>query len=132
MRNFQYSLLITLVGVWALTTLTGCNQPPSQPVEMSPASEPQYSDDKPRLTEIRPVDEGVTGEDAPPAYDETTPPLSQAAQGRAYVVKKGDTYWRIAATQLGNGHRWKEIEALNPGVDMNALNVGQTIRIPVK
>ncbi|MBN1942965.1 MAG: LysM peptidoglycan-binding domain-containing protein [Phycisphaerae bacterium] len=126
----RYTIMLLLVLAGTLVMLSGCNKPPAQPVEMSPASEPEYTSDKPRLTEIRPVDEGVAEDDDP--RGETTPTLSEAAQGRTYVVQKGDTYWKIATTQLGNGHRWKEIETLNPGVNMNALKVGQTIRIPAK
>ncbi|MBN1554950.1 MAG: LysM peptidoglycan-binding domain-containing protein [Phycisphaerae bacterium] len=126
MRTF---LLLALVVLGALLLPAGCNKPPNQSVEMSTDSDPQYTRDQPMSTDIQPVDEGA-GEDS---YDAPgVPPLSQAAQGRAYVVQKGDTYWKIAATQLGNGHRWKEIEALNPNVNMNALKVGQTIRIPAK
>lgn len=129
----RYLLPLLLVTAGLLLTVAGCNTPPSQSVEMAPADEPVYANDKPRLEEIRPVDDGgVENGDVPPAADGTTPTLSQTAKGKAYVVRKGDTYWRIAAEQLGNGHRWKEIEALNPNVNMNALKVGQTIRIPVK
>jgi nucleoid-associated protein YgaU len=129
----RYFLLIMFVSACALSMLAGCNKPPDQPVEMSTASEPQY-DDRPRLDEIRPVDEGVVeSQDVEPTpVGGSTPTLSEASQGRAYVVQKGDTYWNIAAKQLGNGHRWKEIETMNPNVNMNKLNVGQTIRIPVK
>jgi 5'-nucleotidase len=60
------------------------------------------------------------------------PTLTEATEGRTYTVRKGDTFWNIATRQLGNGHRWKEIAEMNPGVSPNKLRVGQTIRIPVK
>ena len=32
---------------------------------------------------------------------------------KTYTVKAGDSLWRIAAQQLGNGARYKEIKTLN-------------------
>ena len=37
---------------------------------------------------------------------------AQAAP-KIYTVKKGDSLWAIAASQLGNGSRWPEIQKLN-------------------
>ena len=96
---------------------------------MSPPPEPPVQGQA-QLTKIRPVGSGATAE--PVDEGETTPTLSEATTGRTYVIQKDDTYWKIAAKQLGNGHRWKEIEAMNPGVNKNALKVGQTIQIPAK
>ena len=124
--TMRYTLVIAIVAASLLMGTTGCNKP-AQPVDMSASSEPDYNNDKPMLNEVRPVDSGTDSEAVG-----TTPPLSEAASTRTYVVQKGDTYWRIAATQLGNGHRWKEIESLNPGVNMNTLKVGQSINIPAK
>jgi LysM domain len=36
-------------------------------------------------------------------------------QGRVYVVQEGDSLWRIAERELGDGHRWQEIFAANHG-----------------
>ena len=36
-----------------------------------------------------------------------------AASSRTYTIKKGDSPWKIAVQQLGNGLRWKEIIELN-------------------
>jgi DNA-binding SARP family transcriptional activator len=37
------------------------------------------------------------------------------SQGRVYVVVEGDSLWRIAERELGDGHRWQEIFAANHG-----------------
>ena len=37
------------------------------------------------------------------------------AEGRVYVVQEGDSLWRIAERELGDGHRWREIFAANHG-----------------
>lgn len=53
---------------------------------------------------------------------------------REYVVKKGDSLWKIAEQQLGKGHRWQYIYELNKDRISNPkkLRVGQTILIPVE
>jgi nucleoid-associated protein YgaU len=48
-----------------------------------------------------------------------------------YVVKAGDTLWKIAVTLLGDGARWTEIVTLN-GLQSDQLTPGQTLRIPTK
>ena len=47
-------------------------------------------------------------------------------------LKAGDTMIKIARTELGNEHRLKEIQALNPGLDPSKLRPGQEILIPAK
>jgi nucleoid-associated protein YgaU len=51
-----------------------------------------------------------------------------------YVVRDGDNLWRIAAEQLGNGGRFKEISQLNANIikDENDLEVGMLLRIPAR
>lgn len=53
-----------------------------------------------------------------------------AAGGKTYTVQTGDSMWKIASKTLGNGARWKEIAAVNPGVDPNKIKVGQKINLP--
>ena len=57
-----------------------------------------------------------------------------AGPGRWYVVKDGDNLWKIAADQLGNGSRYKEIIKLNPGIVSHEdnLDVGTRLRLPVR
>jgi len=52
--------------------------------------------------------------------------------GRAYTLRKGDTYWSLAERYLGNGRRWREIAAVNPKLDPRRLPVGKTIRLPAQ
>jgi hypothetical protein len=56
----------------------------------------------------------------------------QANQSGQYIVKEGDTLWRIAAEQLGNGSRYKEISKLNADVlkDENDLTLGMRLSLP--
>jgi len=54
--------------------------------------------------------------------------------GRFYVVKEGDSLWKISAEQLGNGIRYKEISTLNAGAltGEDNLGVGMRLKIPPK
>ena len=54
------------------------------------------------------------------------------AASRIYTVRQGDSFWRIAAKELGDGTRAKEIAALNPGVDSSKLKLNQVINIPAR
>lgn len=47
-----------------------------------------------------------------------------------HVVKKGEKLWSIAARYYGNGARYPEILAANPGVTAENLQVGAKLRIP--
>lgn len=57
---------------------------------------------------------------------------SAAPKGKMYVVKKGDSLWKIAEKAMGNGYRYKEIVDANKGVlDSNKkLSPGMAIVIP--
>lgn len=46
-----------------------------------------------------------------------------------YVVKKGDTLWGIAKSQLGSGSRWVEIKKANDLLS-ESIYPGQVLRIP--
>ncbi len=49
---------------------------------------------------------------------------------RTIVVKRGDSFWKLAQVNLGDGHRWHEIVAVNPSiVDPQHLVPGMTIHI---
>ena len=56
--------------------------------------------------------------------------IAVARSGRSYQIQDGDSLWRIASDQLGDGTRWKEIESANPGVNLQVLSIGKVIQLP--
>ena len=63
----------------------------------------------------------------------TVAPTPQG-QGRYYVVQDGDSLWKIATSQLGNGARYPDIVKLNADhlSDENSLKIGTRLRMPSK
>ena len=50
-----------------------------------------------------------------------------------YTIEDGDSFWKIAQEQLGDGLRYKEILKLNPDMSENqALIIGTIIKIPAR
>jgi nucleoid-associated protein YgaU len=47
------------------------------------------------------------------------------------TVKPGDSLWKLAASRLGDGRRWRELLTLNPGLPhADLLEVGSPIVVP--
>jgi len=63
-----------------------------------------------------------------------TPKALRAKQNRQYVVREGDSLWRIAAEQLGDGTRYEEISELNADIveDEDDIPVGLRLRMPAR
>ena len=63
----------------------------------------------------------------------TVTPGISSGDIREYTIKDGDSLWKIAANELGNGMRYKDILALNPNINENTtLAVDTKIKIPAK
>lgn len=58
-------------------------------------------------------------------------PVASAA-GRTHVVKKGESLWKIAKLELGDGNRWKEIYEVNRDKlkTPEALRDGMELKLP--
>jgi nucleoid-associated protein YgaU len=69
----------------------------------------------------------ATTPNAPPGADATAP---AAGNGRVHVVAAGDTLAEISKKYFGTTTRWKDIVKANPGVDPEALKVGQKLNLP--
>ena len=65
----------------------------------------------------------------PPARIAT--PISISGKLTIVTVKPGDSLWKFAASRLGNGRRWQELLALNPGLrDPDFIRAGTQIVLP--
>lgn len=49
---------------------------------------------------------------------------------KTYIVKKGDTLWKIAKLQLGNGNLYNKIAQINNIKNPNLIYPGQKLKIP--
>lgn len=54
---------------------------------------------------------------------------SSAPLYRTYTVQSGDSLWKIAANELGNGSRYPEIKSLN-GLSSDTIYAGQKLKLP--
>ena len=59
---------------------------------------------------------------------------SKVKRGRQYVVREGDSLWRIADKRLGDAARYAEIAKLNAGIldDEDSLSAGMRLRMPAR
>ena len=64
----------------------------------------------------------------PPAQSINAVAANDAAN--RYTVKHGDTLFRIAKMYYGEGKKWQQIAAANPGVTPASLKVGQKLVMP--
>ncbi len=50
---------------------------------------------------------------------------------RNYTVTAGDTLYRIAQNQMGDGNKWRDLLKANPSLKPQQLRVGQRLLVPV-
>jgi hypothetical protein len=132
--GFLIGLLFIFVVAWALNGVphygetTGCNELTavmvSRPVGIRPGLQEFFSP--------QPAQEKSIPEASPSQQDRQD--TQQTPHGESYIVQEGDTLWRIAARQLGEGRRYKEIAELNAGLvnDENSLAVGTHLIMPTR
>ncbi len=105
---------------------------------MLPAPEQKQSPDKgeavttPVETQVPPDARIEEGKYVTETTQEVESPIK--VETKEYTVRKGDTLWTIAQSQLGSGHRWKYLAEMNKDrvKNPNKLKVGQKIIIPIE
>jgi nucleoid-associated protein YgaU len=83
-----------------------------------------------RRSTSAPQTTATPGGDAARAVTPDKPTSSAAApKSGTHVVAKGETLEDIAEEFLGSKTRWKELLALNPGLDPRKLQIGQVLQV---
>lgn len=61
-----------------------------------------------------------------------TPRANEKQPPKTYTLRAGDSLWKVAKTQLGNGDRWREIQKLNGITDaqLKKLPIGKVLKLP--
>ncbi|MEQ1354045.1 MAG: LysM peptidoglycan-binding domain-containing protein, partial [Candidatus Acidiferrum sp.] len=82
----------------------------------------------------RPMREFVAARPLPVEAMKTSQPVapvfSEPTAAQSVIVKRGDSLWKLAQVNLGDGNRWRELLAVNPGlVDPHHIVPGTAINI---
>jgi nucleoid-associated protein YgaU len=148
MKNVKYAALVALL----LSSMSaGCSNnswnpfrkktPPPAPVDVATMDNTTLGSDEVRPTTINtatpmntdPIPVSSGGGTTVFSTPDPVPAGGGATGGETtYTIQKKDTLWSIASRLLGNGQRYRDILAANPGLDAKKLAVGQTIKIPPK
>ncbi len=135
----KYALITAMLAGFVCV---GCTQKAKAPKTMEPeivapsTIEPMSSTPAPLPPVTAPTplvgpETGPVTDIAPIAPAPAAPVAAPAtAAGGTYVIKKGDTFIKIAREVYGNPSRMKDIAAANPGTNPRKLMVGQTIILP--
>ena len=73
---------------------------------------------------------GKTAEDTIYAGQKLKLPVKTASAARTYTVKAGDSWWSIAASQIGDGSRYSELAKLNGKTAVGVIHPGDVIKLP--
>jgi nucleoid-associated protein YgaU len=129
MKNLKYAALTALL----LSSMTaGCNN-------WNPFKKKQAPIEPP-IAQVAPINDTFTPDPIRPdpvpqplvVVTDDPPATSLPVADGTYTIKKKDTLWSIAARHLGNGQRYRDILAANPGLNAKKLPVGKVITLPPK
>lgn len=86
---------------------------------MAPSPAPAPTASRPKVHSLAPVnpDDGPSG---PVAVE----------GGREVEVKKGDSWYSLAVTHLGDGNKWKKLMGANQGIGERDLRPGMKVKLP--
>lgn len=127
--------IMVVLGLGVMVA-TGCAQHNQSDADLNGSANSQVLDVSPppvRETQPTAYTAPVEPTPAPAPAVSTTPvaePAAPAPTGTTYTVKKGDTLYGIARAHYGDAKQWKRIAEANPGVNPQALKVGQVLHLP--
>ena len=113
---WMLSLVPVLVGLVA-----GCQEPEVEPVAQAPVQEPppppfpedQVPAPEPQPLPAAPPVDTVAGQSKTPQPKESYAPIPPDQSARTYVVRKGDTLYKISQKFYGNKKNWRRIYKAN-------------------
>jgi nucleoid-associated protein YgaU len=81
---------------------------------------------------VPPQPTAMPAQSSPPASTPQTHKATAAKDKmRTYVVKQGDTLFKIAKQHYGDGRKWPKIQKANPQIkDPGQLKIGEKLTIP--
>jgi 5'-nucleotidase / UDP-sugar diphosphatase len=88
---------------------------------------------KPELAAVPPPVEPVEVQEyqaEPVQFEPVAVPMAAPVVQATYTIQKNDSLWKIAERHYGNGQRWPDIVAANPGLVPEKLPIGKTIVLP--
>lgn len=118
-------MIRVLAVLVAVAGVAGCQQDKDTQVAEAPPLEPlepAYEENYPE-----PVNEAASVSAYEPAPE---PQPVYRSVPNSYTIQRGDTLWSIATRFYRDGHRWRDIQAANPGIQPTKLRVGQKIVLP--
>lgn len=126
---FVFAVAVALNGIPRFGETTASSELTTAMVTRPVGIRPEL---QPEAFPPQPIQEQPVPEAPPPSQDRRN--TRRAPHDEPYVVREGDTLWRIAAQLLGDGRRYKEIVELNAGLvdDENNLAVGMRLIMPAR
>ena len=103
---------------------------PSEPLSDSPSTAPTTSAFASEVGGVLDIDGVALPTFQPGEADAMQTIVVGQAPPRQHTVGRGETLYAIARTYLGDGRRWRDVVAANPGLDPAGLVVGQTLVVP--
>jgi nucleoid-associated protein YgaU len=123
-EDMEVSMRLLVLALTGVALLAGCK---------SNKSDSAFRDSGDDVLDVRGgtgrFNEPLTAPSVDPMVN-TTPTFSAPASATNYTVQRGDTLWSIASRHYGNGQKWRDIVAANPGISETRLPAGRTIVLP--
>ncbi|MEC9476422.1 MAG: LysM peptidoglycan-binding domain-containing protein [Planctomycetota bacterium] len=106
------------------------NSADDQARELLAATSGHFSERVPVASEVQEPVTPASRQQQRPLASAPIEPEAVDADYDSWVVRRGDSLWKIAGEVLGDSRRMAEIVAANPRIDPDKLKEGQVLRVP--